>query len=407
VPALSQSANAIKWLDQFGSPAESKVAASLLNEILLVNANELLRGLKQLLDEIKASQSGERPLALYAERRVPSREGRILPIFGEFGEVRATGDGFAPIPFDPAEPEVGSEGSVANLITSYQRYYHAAVLDHPGPDQLRSSKAGSIVIVTDFIGSGTRVCEMLEAFDLVRTIRSWHSYQLIKFHVVAYSGTERGIKLVLANRLAPNVLTIAGCPTINQAFRGKARDAVHDLCSSYPPSARYPLGFGEAGALIAFGHGVPDNTPAMLHHGEDGWKPLFPNRSSLATIEEFPSSNKAALARRASTTLRMHDAERRLSNPRGRNWIKTMLVLAAINAGARTPVRISVQTSLSIRSVAEILMLTRVALWTTIGHAITPLGCAELQRLRNRRLAKPILPTLRKPCYYPTQLRAR
>ena len=61
---------------------------------------------------------------------------------------------------------------------------------------MRTKHVGRIVVVTDFVGSGKRVREMLEAFRAVATLRSWRSYGLIEFHVVAYSGTEVGLQLV-------------------------------------------------------------------------------------------------------------------------------------------------------------------------------------------------------------------
>jgi len=405
VPKFSENESTRPWLDQF-SDAERPVASSLVDEILLVGADEFRRGLKQLLDVVLQQRRDERPLALYVEREVETEQGRILPIFGEPGEVRTTGAGPNPVPFDPNTPEVGSEGTVANLITGYQRLHGEAVLDHPGPDRLRSCRARSIVILTDFIGSGNRVWEMLEAFRAVRTIRSWRSYQLVDFHIVAYSGTEEGMRRVRSSRLRPHVLTVVGCPTIEQAFRGDRHAAMRRLCSTYPPSYPFPFGFGESSALIAFEHGIPDNAPAILHSDFGGWRPLFPNRSALAATATFPATNREELVARAARMLRVSNAQRYLADNRGRRWIQTMLVLAAIEEGARTRGSISARTRISIRTVDETLEFTRVARWTSGSDALTPLGRAELQRLRRRRARNPVLPTSLRPFYYPTQLRA-
>ena len=105
--------------------------------------------------------------------------------------------------------------------------------------------------------------------------------------------------------------------------------------------------------------------------------------------------------------LRVLDAQRYLADSRGRRWIQTMLVLAALDAGARTRELVSAQTRISLGTVDETLEFTRIARWTRENLALTPLGRAELQRLRRRRARTPVLPTERKPFYYPTQLRAR
>ena len=403
---LSDSAAAKIWLHQFGD-AERPVAAALVDEILLVGADEFRRGLKQLFDQIQSERRDGHPLALYAERKIEADEGKILPIFGRPGDRRATGLGPSPVLFDPTAPEVGSEGSIATLITSYQRLHGDHVLDHPGPDLLRGRRAGSIVIVADFIGSGMRVREMLEAFRLVRTVQSWRSYHLVDFFVVAYTGTEEGLRSVRKHPLRPRVLTVAGCPTVEQAFRGNQRDAVRRLCLAHPPGFMFPMGFGGSSSLVAFEHGIPDNAPAILHSDHGGWKPLFPNRSSLAILTAFPASNREGLIARSEEMLRILDAKRYLADSRAGRWIQTMMVLAAIDEGARTCDLISARTRVSLRTVKETLEFTRITRWTSASGALTTLGRAELQNLRRRRAKAPILPTARQPFYYPTQLRAR
>jgi hypothetical protein len=224
---------------------------------------------------------------------------------------------------------------------------------------------------------------------------------------VAYSGTEEGISLVSSNRLCPKVLTSTGCPTLRSAFHSTARTAIYDLCRRYPPGNYYPYGYRDSGALIAFEHGVPDNVPPILHEGWDAWGPLFPGRSSVGANPAFPLSNREELADRAETMLRMRDAARYISDTRGRRWIKTMLVLTAIDQGARTVAEISAKTRLRLARVRELIEFTQVAHWTTARHTLTQLGRAELQRLRKRRSRKPVLPNEGKPFYYPGQLRAR
>jgi hypothetical protein len=239
---------------------------------------------------------------------------------------------------------------------------------------LRRRKVGPIVIVADFIGSGQRVWEMLEAFRVVASVRSWRSYHLIDFYVVAYSGTEEGLRHVRSSRLRPKVLTVTGCPTIDTAFRKLARDAVRQLCRTYPPNHNKPLGYGWTGALIAFEHGVPNNVPPILHSGWGKWAPLFQRRSTIGAKGQFPT---------------------------------TMLVLAAIDAGARSHAQISAHSRIKLETVREITEFTEIARWTTRKFSLSTLGKSELQRLRRRRARNPVLPKPDKPFYYPTQLRAR
>jgi len=406
VANFSEREVAQRWLERFVE-TDREIAASLIDELLLVSGGELTNGITQLFDKVHAQYGGKRPLAFYAEREVEWDKNQVLPIFANARDGRAVGKGPPPIPFDPNRPEVGSEGLIANMITSYCRQHGQQMLNHPGPDLLRKRKAGPIVVVADFIGSGQRVCEVLEAFRAVASVRSWRSYHLIDFYVVAYSGTEEGLCLVQSSRLRPKVLTVTGCPTINTAFRKPTRDAVRQLCRTYPPNHNRPLGYGEAGALIAFEHGVPNNAPPILHSGWGNWEPLFQRRSTIAAKGEFPSTNRAEVAARAEQLLRIRGAETYLSDSRGRRWIKTMLVLAAIEAGARSLAQISAHSRLKLETVQEIVDFTEIARWTTRKLTLSALGRSELRRLKRRRARSPILPKPSKPFYYPTQLRAR
>lgn len=412
--SLSQTDFSRDWLEQF-SEAERPVAAQLADAVMLVSHDSLYRGLRLLLDEVitnRDENDQDRPIALFAERAVATRDTEdggeeVLPFFPGTGKGRATGAGMPPIVVDPADQEVGSEGAIANFITGYERLHRNHVLSHPGPDALRTRRASHVVIVTDFIGSGNRVWEMLEAFWRVATIRSWHSYGFVSFAVVAYSGTEDGLKHVRSHRSAPNVLVVHACPTIFTTFVGAERNAIEALCRAHPPKTRKPFGYGWAGALIAFSHGMPNNAPPILHSSWKGWVPLFLNRSALGADIHFPAVNSDALADRARVVLKIRAAERFLNDPTRRRWVETMLVLTAVKDGSRTAASASARTRLPLADIEQILVFTRIVRWTNPRNALTVLGQRELQRLRLRRARTIVLPTEDLPYYYPSQLRAR
>jgi hypothetical protein len=416
---ISRTEFARAWLEQF-SEGDREVAARLADAVMLVSHDALYRGLRALLDDLTAARAEtdlDRPVALYAERAVDTRETKdeefgwvgmeVLPFFPGSDEGRATGSGVPPIQVDPDDQEVGSEGAIANFITSYQRLHGNRVLNHPGPDALRDGRASHIVIVTDFIGSGKRVWEMLEAFWRVATIRSWNSYHRIRFSVVAYSGTEHGLSHVRSHRTKPDVRVVHACPTLGTAFNGAERDAIEALCRAHPSRPRYPFGFGYAGALIAFSHGMPNNAPPILHSARKGWRPLFVNRSALAADMHFPATNADALAEQARDVLRIRTARAFLEDPAKRLWVETMLVLTALKDGARSAGTASARTRLPLADVEQILVFTRIAHWTTPRGILTSLGRRELRRLQLRRARTVALPTAETPYYYPTQLRAR
>jgi hypothetical protein len=84
-----------------------------------------------------------------------------------------------------------------------------------------------------------------------------------------------------------------------------------------------------------------------------------------------------------------------------------MMVLAAVEAGARSASAASARSGLSLSRIEEILSHTRIVRWTTGRNALTTLGRQELARLRRRRRRTVALPKPGSPFYYPTQLRAR
>jgi len=272
---------------------------------------------------------------------------------------------------------------------------------------MRRDRVRRIVIVTDFIGSGKRVWEMLEAFRAVATLQSWRSYHLLTFSVVGYSGTEDGLRVVNSSRLKPDVLTFAGCPTLWNTFSGAPLAKVLELCRRYPSGHPHPNGFRDGGALIAFAHGMPNNAPPILHSRTRGWTGLFPKRSTAGAEMNFPTSVIETVADRAMRLLLLRNANTYLANPKGKRWITTLLVLAALEAGARSLQVASARSGLPLTTVEEIHDYMRIARWTSKHNALTTLGRLELARLRRRRRRAPVLPGATLPFYYPTQLRAR
>ena len=228
---LSESPKARSWLDRFDA-GERQTATYLIDEILLVSGDDFSSALNSQLDTVLESAQGS--VALFAERPVKSVFGRIPSFFPGSRSGRAVGPGVAPIIVDPRKQEVGSEGIIGQLVTDYCRRNPDHCLTHPGPSKMRTEKVRKIVIVTDFIGSGDRVTKMLESFRYVATLRSWRSYKLIDFMVIAYSGLATGINNVRSHRLKPEVRVVMGCPTIPDAFLGSELREIEQLCRTHP-----------------------------------------------------------------------------------------------------------------------------------------------------------------------------
>jgi hypothetical protein len=405
--ALSETSTGASWLGRFGA-SEIEIAAELIDQVLLVSRNDFVAGLRELLDEL-AGQPGDhkQQMALYAERPVKTVFDAIPAYFPNSRHGRAAGAGVPPIIVDPRDQEVGSEGIVAQFITDYCRRNRTIALAHPGPTKMRQAKVREIVIVTDFIGSGNRLIKMLDAFRYVATLRSWRSYGLIHFVVVAYSGTISGITAVRLHKLRPEVRVRMGCPTIANTFHGAQRTQIESLCKAYPIKHSDPLGYEESAALIAFAHGCPNNVPPILHSRASGWIPLFAGRSTSNASDAFPPEGDAlVLDQRAKRLLGIREARLTLMSLDQKRWISTMLILSAAEVGLRTTADISSRTHLTFAQVTSLVALANDALWLNETGRLTRLGRNELARLRKRRKQTPALPSgTNNNYYYPTQLR--
>ena len=401
---LSTTHNGKEWLKNFDS-SDRETASLLIDSLMLVGASEFSSRINRQLRKI-AEQAAEKnqAIALYSEREIKKDKNHEVPaFFPNSEEGRAIGKGIPPVEVDPLKQDVGSEGIVAALITKFCKAHQKTCLSHPGPDDLRKNKVRRIVIVTDFIGSGNRLYEMLDAFAKVATIQSWISYNLLSFHIVSYSATEFGIESLRRHSLRPEIFVHISCPVIDEVFEGADLGAVKLLCKKYPQKAKSPFGFNSTGSLIAFSHGIPNNAPLILHSSIKGWKPLFEGRSTIISDIDAIADSSDVLAQNSEKILKIRNARKLLRESEDELWLHTMLVLNAVKKGLRKTSKISSCTRLPFERVDEILELAFEAKWLTPKNSLTALGRRELKwsRIPYKRLV-----FNDSNLYFPTQLRA-
>lgn len=374
---------------------------------MLVGASQFTSAMNAGLSKLSLeAEEQQHVVAYYAEREVRKTKGSAQVFFPGSESGRATGGGVQPVIVDPKKQDVGSEGILAALITKFCSSHPKASVSHPGPDALRSKMARKIVIVTDFIGSGLRLSSMLDSFAKVASIQSWKSYHLLTYHVVCYSGTEAGLKVVSRHSLRPEIITHIACPVIDEVFDGAELGVVKNLCRRYPNNSNSPLGFKSTGAMIAFSHGIPNNAPAILHSTAGGWTPLFEGRSTLAAGLDAIADMEDVLVQNSERVLGVRNARAVLSDPEGALWVRTMLILSAARAGLRTASKLSARTRIPLSEVNEIIQLSRMAKWLTERNSLTVLGRLELKRLKCCRDSDVSLAYPEVELYFPTQLRA-
>jgi hypothetical protein len=151
---------------------------------------------------------------------------------------------------------------------------------------MRAERIKHMVLVEDFIGSGTRISSFLQK-RMHPSIKSWISYGWIKLWIVAYSGLTDGVWAIRAcgYKLSEDSFRFVIPPSYARAHFD---EAMLEFCvrnSWRTNRSKIPLGFGNGATNLIFEHGCPNNAPVVLWspgkrlppRGEK-FQPLFPNR---------------------------------------------------------------------------------------------------------------------------------
>lgn len=399
------------WIGQF-APKEQELATEMLRKMLLVSRNAFNeRIIKFILDR---ASHGSEPIGLYAERELPETDGVPHPMFEQAkrAPARAHGPGPQPVQTPEHKADVGSEGIVAQLVSELCRRYPKRFLNHPGPDQIRKFRMRRFILVTDFIGSGKRTRSYLDAAWRVRSVRSWWSSNAktgLSFEVVAYSGTDDGIAYLGSHSSEPKIHIVAGCPTVRNSFSREKAYAVREMCERYCPGtpSMPALGFRWTGALIAFAHGAPNNTPLIFHKRRASWLPLFPRRVTSTVRNDFPEGedhtellHQRLLDMRQSKLVAANVAESIKPSAASR-----VAVLAAAARPPRTASRIALKTGLTLDEVEQVFAEALKHGWVDGRNRLTDAGQGELEQLRKPQHSVS-LPIETEDFYCPKQLRA-
>lgn len=415
-PSILSEETTLAWLSQFRVEDQAR-AARLVGRFLLVSHDEFHDNLRALLTARAMAQPG--PVALYAERELPKRFGVPHRLFREPNRKVKRAEGVGPQPVQPTrryDPDVGSEGLVAQLITELCRTNPKKYINHPGADEIRRQRVRRFLLVTDLVGSGRRARTYLEAAWRVRSVRSWWSLRLMRFEVVAYATTERGRTLVERHPCAPMVSHVVPCPTIDAVFARPEAASMRGLCIHYDPTSRDvddSLGVGGLGTLIAFAHGVPNNAPRIFHKAGTSWTPLFPAR----VTSSIPSRHFGTRATADAIRIRLREL-RHQALARGA-WLesasddarKAFLLMAATSRPPRTDDMLANRTGLTVIEIETVCRRLIDLGWMTDGRRLTDAGYGQLRHaagtgvnkldLRVRAVAKSA-----KPPYYPQSLRS-
>lgn len=345
-PKLSASKPGRRWIKQFAK-GDQAAAAEMLDTLLLLNEEEVSATIRGLLQRFADERSGRRKrVALYVEREFPERlafEVRSVRDAAGVFRRRAVGrSGPAALKPVRGSTRIGSEGLIAFIISQSAEAWPRVYANQPGPDRIRNANnpISVLAIVTDFVGSGTRICAMLDKFWNVPTVRSWVSRKWIEFMVVAAAGTSRGMENVRAHRLIPRLLVGHVAPTVFNVSDAKKRKAWRALIHKYGPanaSKAKRYGFQRSGALIAFSYRIPNNTPLIFHKSEGRWHALYNGAAPHDLRAVFGLEAAVERIARAAATIGM-----KLAPDLSLADAKTVLALGAVRGRWRSGAEIAI-----------------------------------------------------------------
>ncbi|MEV3819075.1 hypothetical protein RI537_23570 [Aeromonas salmonicida] len=402
------------WLNQFDE-LDQETAKLLLNSLTLVSHTEFRRSLEELILETSKKVAG--PIGVYAIRElkkinIGSHLRQVIPFFEQ---IIISEDGKT-VNSVGATSDQGSEAIVAQIIRQLSKANPQKILNHPSKEVLRAKRCDSLIFVDDYIGSGQRVSDFIDAFWRDKTIVSWLSSKHIKIQVVAYSATEKGLCHLERLKARPELFIYRDSPTIKTLpIKQELKEALFSLCEKYGRKIfkkRRNMWFGFNGGMssLIFEHGCPNNTPVILWATEDKsekWIGIFPNRTvDTTTVSVFPFE-----IARGDTIKTLRDiGQTRLAKSgaltrRGELGALVLLVLGLIAKGQRKRSAISYATGLNSKECD--LLLSKCIKWEFLSHErrITPRGLSELSAAKNMSFSLKGSLAVGSDYYYPRQLR--
>ena len=314
-------------------------ATLLIDSLRVLGLSALWAKLQQLLDDVAEAGSIEFPALVVPERN--------LGHFGIAAPDRATAVAWRDFhPGAPLNVTPGSDGFVGMVLRDYapadgsrrssnDRWIPA----NAEIDTLRAARCRSIVILTDFVGTGAQAEALAGAIVRNKTISSWRSLHLMNVHVAAVAGQQSGIDRLRESRYVDAVHVVESAPTIWTTFQDPdLQCAIVNLCSTYSIKRKMALGYGDSGGLLITERGAPNNLPSVFTQRTPTWKGLFAERK---VPQEFvrelgdyrPSEHLEAIAERVGQ-LRLGRNERLQSMRQSSRRLLSVLTLASDTAVA-------------------------------------------------------------------------
>jgi hypothetical protein len=369
----SETARGQGWLANF-LVEDRPVAELLLDSLEFVRTSTMRPALRKRLEHLAESGEIEQPAVLAAAMSIEDLKlGTDRPV--------AYTDGFETLAV-PIDATPGSEGFVGNLIRDLLRTGDGWLPPSAALGELRTKRCRSIVVVTDWAGSGTQLSRYALTLTRHPTLRSWRSGELLRVHGVAYAATQTALAHVEEEGSAVDRLwMVRVAPSFADRPWSPADGArVEDLCKRYGRGRSDALGFLGSRSLFATDTTAPNNLPAVLRLQGSGWRPFFDGRTVppdlVAELGDYCGDVTFAeiVSRAGQTRLATVGPAKHSRRQSGR----LLEVLAMLGRRPRSSIELAATLMLDIVGVDGLVDALRVLGLIDEHHRVTPAGRAEL-----------------------------
>ena len=162
----------------------------------------------------------------------------------------------------------GSEGHISSICKTLVKNHPDKLFEPSNISCLKEKQCRSIIFIDDNSGSGENICNYLKSCwdnpTFGKTLKSWHSYHLLEFIILAYSITDHARGEITKNKWVDSIIPVHKTPTIWSEFKNSDLIKIEQLCKNYPKGSALPLGYQNIGSLMAFSHSAPDTLPAVF-----------------------------------------------------------------------------------------------------------------------------------------------
>lgn len=273
----SDTASGQAWLDNF-SQGDLAAATVLLDSIRFVDLDTLRNRLVGTLENLLAAGKVGEPSLLLPERS-------LTDLTSDPDVNRQNAVAYENVhPGSDLSVTPGSEGFIGGLLRDFAAAgERSSTSPWIAPDadieHLRNRRCRTIVLVTDYSGSGSQLITLAETLIRNKTIRSWRSLKLIQIHVLAFAVSLPALKRLESSKIIDAVHTVEPAPTFDTAgWTDEVHEAIVELCERESRAPHWSLGYRRSAGLFATARGAPNNLPAILWYRAADWNPLFPKR---------------------------------------------------------------------------------------------------------------------------------